>query len=97
MNTKERFEAIPIALNRKPPIDAPCNQCGWCCLVETCDVGIEMTPPDAEVCAMLRWQGDKYFCAMAKFPSAREHLHIGEGCNAISVKEKLEVLIEALA
>lgn len=83
---------IHQALERKPKLDAPCNHCGWCCLRETCDLG-QLFTPDGERCTQLAKRGDNYYCKLASTASYAEWLHIGKGCNAISVAEKLEMLL----
>ena len=87
---------IHCALEIKPKIDAPCNHCGWCCLRETCDLG-KLFTPEGDTCVQLVKKDDQYFCKLASTPSYAAYLHIDEGCNAISVGEKLEMLIGAMA
>lgn len=82
---------IHVALEKKPAMDTPCNHCGWCCLRETCDLG-EMFTPAGETCHKLAERDGKYYCTLANTPAFAEHLHIGKGCNAISVGEKLKML-----
>jgi hypothetical protein len=82
---------IHVALENKPPMDTPCNHCGWCCLRETCDLG-QLVTPDGGECTQLVRSGGKYYCNLANNSSARVWLHIDEGCNAISVGEKLKML-----
>lgn len=93
MNHPERYEAAFGALEIKPALGQPCNNCGWCCLSETCPVGIELTPPDATVCAMLIAKDGKYYCHLGKNEVMRDLLAIGQGCDAISAMEKIEVLM----
>ena len=83
--------AIHLALEHKPKMDTPCNHCGWCCLRETCQLG-KLVTPDGDQCTQLVKKGDQYFCAMASTKSYAEFLHIGKGCNAISVGEKIAML-----
>jgi hypothetical protein len=86
------YVEVDRALGVKPALGQPCNNCGWCCLSETCPVGLEFTPP-GEVCVMLVPKDGKFFCKMSRVESMRRVLDIGGGCDAISVKEKLEALM----
>jgi len=82
---------IHRALEVKPPMDTPCNHCGWCCLRETCDLGA-LSTPEGDECVHLARDSGKYYCRLADTKSARLWLHIGEGCNSISVGETLKML-----
>lgn len=93
MNPGERYAAAFGALEIKPALHQPCNNCGWCCLTETCPIGIELTPPDATVCAMLVPKDGKYYCKLSIVPQMRDLLAIGQGCDAISAMEKIEILM----
>ena len=88
----DRYAEANKALKIKPALGQPCNNCGWCCLCETCPVGIELTPPDAKVCAMLVPKDGKFYCKLAIVPQMRDIMAIGQGCDAISIEEKLEAL-----
>ncbi len=81
-----------VARMNKPKMDAPCNHCGWCCLTETCALG-KLFTPEGETCTQLVKQDGKYYCKLASTASYAAFLHIGEGCNAITVEEKLEMLL----
>jgi hypothetical protein len=85
----EALKAIEI----KPKMGQPCNNCGWCCIRETCPVGVELSPPGDAVCAMLVPKDGKYFCKLSRVEEMRHILDIGGGCDAISVREKLEALM----
>ena len=97
MTTQERYGAVPDALDNKPALDQPCNNCGWCCLTETCDLGLQFYQHGDTVCRMLVPKDGKYFCKLASTKAFAEHLHIGRGCNAISVREKMVLLEHMLA
>lgn len=60
----------------KPPVGAPCNGCGVCCLAEPCPVGMLVSRKRRGACDLLRWsdaQG-RYLCGLladAATPSGR--------------------------
>lgn len=89
----DRYANMLKALEIKPKMGQPCNNCGWCCLTETCPTGLVFTPADAKVCAMLEQKDDKYFCKLATSPMMREMLGMGQGCDARSIEEQLQELV----
>ena len=48
----------------KPPLGAPCNGCGVCCLMEPCPLGVLLSGRRSGECLALRWQltGRLYRC-----------------------------------
>jgi hypothetical protein len=46
---------IQPAAPAKPPLGAPCNGCGVCCLLEPCPVGMLLSRRRHGACAALRW------------------------------------------
>jgi len=62
----------------KPPVGAPCNGCGVCCLLEPCPLGVVLSRRRQGACAALRWQADeaRYRCGAITQPTAvlRERL-----------------------
>jgi len=48
----------------KPPLDAPCNGCGVCCLIEPCPLGVLLSGRRHGACNALLWQADlrQYRC-----------------------------------
>ncbi|WP_295853336.1 hypothetical protein [uncultured Xylophilus sp.] len=61
---------IQPAAPPKPPVGAPCNGCGLCCLAEPCPVGMLVSRRRHGACDALRWddaQG-RYFCGMVSDP-----------------------------
>lgn len=50
----------------KPPLGAPCNGCGVCCLAEPCPVGIVVSRRRHGACVALRWSATerRYHCGM---------------------------------
>lgn len=45
----------------KPPVGAPCNGCGVCCLVEPCPLGVLLSRRRRGACQALRWNADSAF------------------------------------
>lgn len=39
----------------KPPVGAPCNGCGVCCLMEPCPLGMLLSGRRSGACSALRW------------------------------------------
>lgn len=56
----------------KPPLGAPCNGCGVCCLVEPCPLGVLLSRRRLGACVALRWQVDvaQYRCGAILAPHA---------------------------
>lgn len=54
----------------KPPVGAPCNGCGLCCLAEPCPVGMLLSRRRQGACVALRWQADaqRYACGLLSDP-----------------------------
>lgn len=50
----------------KPPVGAPCNGCGVCCLAEPCPVGMLVSRKRHGACDLLRWSGTqgRYVCGL---------------------------------
>lgn len=50
----------------KPPLGAPCNGCGVCCLLAPCPVGIVLSRGWRGPCAALRWVAaeQRYRCGV---------------------------------
>ncbi|MCD2512792.1 hypothetical protein [Comamonas endophytica] len=50
----------------KPPLGAPCNGCGLCCLAEPCPMGMLVSRRRTGACSALRWddQGGHYRCGV---------------------------------
>lgn len=48
----------------KPPMGAPCNGCGLCCLAEPCPLGVLLSRSRSGPCTALRWdaQARQYRC-----------------------------------
>jgi hypothetical protein len=44
----------PLAAT-KPPMGAPCNGCGLCCLVEPCPLGVVLSRSRTGPCKALQW------------------------------------------
>lgn len=91
------MQLIAAAEEAKPPIDTPCNQCGWCCLTEVCAIGVELVG-SVIPCKLLRAGGDgKHYCNLMKIkaPGVKSALAIGTGCDAETQTEALLKFREA--
>jgi hypothetical protein len=57
----------------KPPMGAPCNGCGVCCLLEPCPLGIVVSRRRHGACAALRWDNGqgRYRCGLLWPPRDR--------------------------
>jgi len=73
---------------RKPAEGAACNGCGWCCLAETCPLGVVLSGSRRGPCKALRWDGlaAQYRCAAVAMPVlgrlARRWIAAGAGCDS---------------
>ncbi len=56
----------------KPPLGAPCNGCGVCCLAEPCPLGVLLSRKRTGACAALRWHEAeaRYRCGAVTEPAA---------------------------
>lgn len=54
----------------KPPLGAPCNGCGLCCLAEPCPLGALVSRRRTGACVALRWSDGeaRYLCGMVSDP-----------------------------
>lgn len=74
----------------KPPLGAPCNGCGLCCLAEPCPVGMILSLKRQGACVALRWDeaAGRYACGAlraAPWPLnrlMRRWIAAGLGCDA---------------
>lgn len=55
----------------KPPVGAPCNGCGLCCLAEPCPLGVWVSRRRTGACVALQWSdaGNRYLCGMVVDPA----------------------------
>lgn len=60
----------------------PCNQCGFCCLVEACPVAqMAFKIGKHDRCPALRWEGVAARCGIVvDFPQHAEAMGMGAGC-----------------
>lgn len=56
----------------KPPVGAPCNGCGLCCLWQPCPLGMVVSRRRRGRCSALAWSADQghYRCGMLVDPRA---------------------------
>ena len=56
----------------KPPLGAPCNGCGLCCLAEPCPLGMLLSRRRQGACAALRWSPEarRYQCGALNDPAS---------------------------
>lgn len=95
--TGTRVIHIEPAAPPKPPVGAPCNGCGVCCLAEPCPVGVLLSRRRRGACTMVLWadgQG-RYLCGalvrVQSWPAGlarpatallRRWIAAGAGCDA---------------
>jgi len=55
----------------KPPLGAPCNGCGVCCLDQPCPIGVVLSGRREGACAALRWNPElaAYRCGAIAQPA----------------------------
>ena len=70
----------------------PCNNCGYCCLIQLCKVGLALFGgPEDRACPALKWEGTTSRCgALDTMPEEKREktervIGVGEGCS-ISAK-----------
>ena len=54
-NLQQVIHIQPLA-PAKPPLGAPCNGCGLCCLAEPCPLGVLLSRSRSGPCKALQWQ-----------------------------------------
>ncbi len=68
-----------------------CNQCGTCCKMEVCEIGVKMFGTDKTPCPGLIYRDKKFWCGVVifadkEFPDESKILHvalgIGYGCDS---------------
>lgn len=58
---------IPVITLEKPAMYSPCNSCGMCCIVQVCDLGLELG--DAINCkALISKPDNTYVCGLVVDP-----------------------------
>jgi hypothetical protein len=88
---------IETAIDAKPKWAEPCNGCGLCCLMQQCDLSIDLFGRQAR-CPALEQAGGRYACGLVTRPDhhlgvpivAAPHfshlfgdmLAVGEGCDS---------------
>ena len=83
-------EKIMAAIEIKPKMGEPCNNCGWCCLTEVCVVGQEITGNSTAPCSLLIEEDGKHICKLAAAGMALDDLAIGTGCDAMTQQEIID-------
>lgn len=69
MRTGHRIQIHPAA-PAKPPVGAPCNGCGVCCLLEPCPLGVLLSGRRRGACVAVRWDDmtQRYRCGAIMAP-----------------------------
>lgn len=72
MSTQHPVIHIHIDAAPKPVLDAPCNGCGLCCLLEPCPLGVILSGRRHGACVAVRWHGElrQYRCGALCEPAA---------------------------
>jgi hypothetical protein len=52
----------------KPKYKEPCNNCGACCYMETCEISEIVFGDDRTPCVALEVEGDKFLCGLLRSP-----------------------------
>lgn len=91
-------ELIAKSRENKPRLGSPCNHCGWCCLTQVCEVGVQIQGLDNNwgPCRLLEYHDGKHLCGLAvrNVTGVKAVLAMGEGCDAISIEEKIQAIEE---
>jgi len=58
MNRHHKIIPIEPLAPPKPPLGAPCNGCGVCCLDQPCPIGILLSGRRRGACVALRWHAE---------------------------------------
>ena len=95
MSTHSTHALIHPEAPPKPPVGAPCNGCGLCCLLEPCPIGMLLSRKRRGACHWLHWSEEqqRYLCgAISEAPKglagqlrvrlARRWIAAGAGCDA---------------
>ena len=83
---------VQQAVAIKPSFGLPCNNCGYCCLEEVCEVGKMVTGSSVAPCSLLiQRDDDKHYCGVGENDMYKDALGIGFGCCA---KTQAEVISE---
>ena len=56
------------ALTLKPAFGAACNQCGYCCMEEPCELAKQYLHQEKGPCIALEWENGKAFCGLVRKP-----------------------------
>lgn len=72
---------IHVEAPSKPPVGAPCNGCGVCCLAEPCPVGVLVSRRRHGACAALVWsqQAGRYHCGVLQRATQAVGRHAARG------------------
>lgn len=62
--------AVPAEGPKKPPLRAPCNGCGVCCIAEPCMIAVTLIPGVRmdRPCPALEWEHGRSWCGMVRRP-----------------------------
>ena len=87
------IKVVELAVSNKPKLGEECNSCGYCCLVEVCCVGQELTGKGIGPCELLITEGEKHTCKLADNETTKKALGIGTGCCAETQAEAMTRLV----
>ena len=86
-------QIIHQAQQLKPRFGEKCNNCGWCCLTEVCQMGQYYGATTVLPCSFLISKGENHYCELVlKGTMKAKVIGIGTGCDAITQSERIEDL-----
>ena len=86
------IEVLDIAVKNKPSFGDACNNCGYCCLVEICCIGQDLTGSYTAPCKLLVSKDNKHYCKLADNGKTKTLLGIGSGCCSETQREVINRL-----
>jgi len=58
-----------LPIFNKPNFSEPCNNCGYCCVMEACQFSVSVFGDNRTPCAALETHGDKFLCGLILNPN----------------------------
>jgi hypothetical protein len=91
-----QIKLLQIAKSEKPAFSKPCNNCGYCCLMEPCAIGKELTGKQYGACELLvsDLEANKHYCQIIlnDVIGMKDVMGIGTGCCAKTQDELIASL-----